>query len=214
MKPTVVVSAAGCYVFLLLASECASQNQPHQHMKRIFSILLVLSCFSMGVNSHAGENSFLPGEYKLIAYTLSNGSSEIHPVSSSSKSVSFHRLYISPNAMNSVLNREEIFPGDSQINVNKSSYQGFAIHAAYAPTPDITFHSSIGLTDTMENKAIDYTDRIGWEVDLGLAYKFLNNFAYEVHFGYMDTGELFRDSNSFTDVDNITIVINKLTMSF
>ena len=183
-------------------------------MKKTLSALLVLFFFSIAINAHAGKNGFLPGEYKLIAYTLSNGSSDIHPDSNSSKSVSFHSLYISPDAMNTVLNREEIFLGDPQVNINKSSYQGFAIRAVHAPTPDITFHSSIGLTDTVENKAIDYTDRVGWEIDLGLAYKFLNNFAYEVHFGYMDTGELFRESNSFTDVDNITIVTNKLTMSF
>jgi len=175
---------------------------------------MVLSCFSMGVSAHAGESSLLPGEYKLIAYTLSNGNSEIHPDSSSSKSVSFHSLYISPDAMNTVLNREELLLGAPQENINKSNYQGFAIRAVYSPTPAITFHSSFGLRDTIENTAIDYKDRVGWEVDLGLADKFLNNFAYEVHFGYMDTGELFRESNSLANVDNITIVTNKLTMSF
>jgi len=183
-------------------------------MKRTFSILLVLICFSIAINAHADENSFFPGEYKLIAYTLSNGSSDIHPDSNSSKSFSFHSLYISPDSMNTVLNREEPLLGDPQVNINKSNYQGFAIRAAYAPIPALTFHSSIGLRDTIENKAIDYTDRVGLEVDLGLAYKFLNKFAYEVHFGYMDTGELFRESNSFADIDNITIVTNKLTMSF
>lgn len=183
-------------------------------MKRTFSILLVLICFSIAINAHADENSFLPGEYKLIAYTLSNGSSNIQPQHNSSKSFSFHSLYISPDAMNTVLNREEIFLGAPPVNINKSNYQGFAIRATYAPTPAITFHSAIGLTDTIENKAIDYTDRVGWEVDLGLAYKFLNKFAYEVHFGYMDTGELFRESNSLANVDNISIVTNKLTMSF
>jgi len=166
------------------------------------------------MNAHADENRFLPGEYKLIAYTLSNGSSDIHPESNSSKSFSFHSLYISPDAMSTVLNREELLLGVPQENINKSNYQGFAIRAVYSPIPAITFHSSFGLRDTMENKAIDYTDRVGWEVDLGLAYKFLNNFAYEVHFGYMDTGELFRESNSLANVDNISIVTNKLTMSF
>jgi hypothetical protein len=183
-------------------------------MKKTISILLALLFVSVAMNAHADESSFLPGEYKLIAYTLSNGSSDAYSDSDLSKGVSFHSLYISPDAMATVLNKEEIFLGDPRIDINKNSYQGFAIRAAYAPTPAITFHSSIGLTDTIENKTIDYTDRVGWEVDLGLAYKFFNNFAYEVHFGYMDTGELFRESNSYTDVDNITIVTNKLTMSF
>ena len=116
--------------------------------------------------------------------------------------------------MNTVLNREDTFLNNSAADINKGDYQGFAIRAAYAPTSAITFHSSIGLTDTLGNKELDYTDRVGWEVDLGMAYRFLNHFAYEVHFGYMDTGELFKESNSFTDVDDITIITNKLTMSF
>ena len=183
-------------------------------MKKSLQTILILICFSIASNAHAGGDDFLPGKYKIIAYTLSDGNSNTFPGSNSSKSISFHSLYISPAAMDTVLNREENFPGDSLINKNKSSYRSFAIRAAYTPTPSLTFHSAVGLTDTMDIRNIDYKDRVGWEVDLGIAYKFLNNFAYEVHFGYMDTGELFRESNTLTDVDNITIVTNKLTMSF
>ena len=183
-------------------------------MKRTFSILLTFIFICIAISAHADEKSLQQGEYKLIAYTLSNGSSDINSESNSSKSISFQSLYISPEAMNTVLNREDTFLNSSAADVNKDNYQGFAIRAAYAPTSAITFHSSIGLTDTLENKDLDYTDRVGWEVDLGIAYKFLNHFAYEVHFGYMDTGELFKESSSFTDVDDITIITNKLTMSF
>jgi hypothetical protein len=183
-------------------------------MKQKLSILLTLILVCIALNAHAEEKSLQQGEYKLIAYTLSNGSSDIYSEGSSSKSISFQSLYISPEAMNTVLNREDSFLNSSVSDINKGHYKGFVIRAAYAPTSSITFHSSFGLTDIMEDTKLDYTDRIGWEVDLGLAYKFLNHFAYEVHFGYMDTGELFRDSSSLNDVDNITIITNKLTMSF
>lgn len=183
-------------------------------MKRNFSILLAVIFTCVAFNVHAEENVLQKGEYKLIAYTLSNGSSDAYSENNSSKSISFQSLYISPEAMNTVLNREDSFLDNSAADINKGSYQGFAIRAAYAPTSAITFHSSLGLTDTLDDKDLDYTDRVGWEVDLGVAYKFLNHFAYEVHFGYMDTGELFKNSNSLNDVDDITIITNKLTMSF
>ena len=183
-------------------------------MKRSFSIFLTFLCLNIFSSAHAAEKGLQQGEYKLLAYTLSTGSPDTYSESNPSKSVSFHRLYISPDAMNTVLNRGENFPGNSQVNIPENTFQGFAIRAAYAPASDITLHSSISLTDTIEKKNIHYTDRVGWEVDLGLAYKFLNKFAYEVHFGYMDTGKLFTESKSYTDVDNITIVTNKLTMSF
>ncbi len=175
-------------------------------MKQTFSILFIFLFIITGISAHAEEKGLEQGEYKLLAYTLSNNGSESY----SSKSISFHSLYISPQAMDTVLNRDANNP---LADMHRNAYQGFAIRAAYAPTSALTFHSSIGLTDN-KNQDLDYNDRVGWEIDLGLAYKIFNNFAYEVHFGYMDTGELFKESNSYTDIDNITIVANKLTMSF
>jgi hypothetical protein len=180
-------------------------------MKSLFPsllILLLLLCSS----AHGGQQNLKQGDYKIFAYTLSNGGDDSNSGLSSAKSISFNTLYISPEAMNTVLNREGDSPNLSQIN--QDNYQSLAFKASYAPTSSITLHSAISLTDTIEKKALDYKDRVGWEVNLGLAYSFFNNFAYEVHFGYMDTGELFKESNTLTDVDNITIVTNKLTMSF
>ena len=183
-------------------------------MKRTFSILLTFLILSFAISVQAEGRNLQSGEYKLFAYSLSNGDSAGYSNSTPSKNISFHSLFISSEAMKTVLNREEMFLGNSHIDINKDNYQGLAIRAAFAPTDGITFHSSIGLTDTLEETNLDYTDRIGWEVDLGVAYKFLNKFAYEVHFGYMDTGELFKDSTSYTNIEDITIVTNKLTMSF
>ena len=179
-------------------------------MKQTFSIYLIFLFIFISISAHAEEKKLQQGEYKLLAYTLSNDDSENYPEYQAAKSISFHSLYISSEAMDTVLNRDESNP---LADMNKNNYQGFAIRAAYAPTAALTFHSSIGLTDN-KNQELDYSDRVGWELDLGLAYKLFHNFAYEVHFGYMDTGELFKESNSYTDIDNITIIANKLTMSF
>ncbi len=180
-------------------------------MKRTLAIFLTFLFITIGSSAHSEEKELQPGEYKLLAYTLSNSSPENFSEYKSSKSISFHSLYISHEAMNTVLNREKSNP---LANMEQNDYQGFSLRAAYAPTANITIHTSLGLTDTSKNKHIDYADRVGWEIDLGLAYKIFNNFAYEIHLGYMDTGELFQESRSYTDVDNITIVVNKLTMSF
>lgn len=184
-------------------------------MKQLFSLFTTFLILGIALTTDASGEGLQRGEYRVFAYTLSDGSANASSANSSSKSVSFHSLYISPKAMNTVLNREDLSFGSPHININKkNNYQGIALKAAYAPTSNITFHSSIGVTDTLDAQNIDYTERIGWEVDLGIAYKFLDNFAYEVHFGYMDTGELFKESKSYTDVDDITIIVNKLTMSF
>jgi hypothetical protein len=116
--------------------------------------------------------------------------------------------------MNTAFNRDGDFPHTNLKAIDKNHFQGIALKAAYSPTSSITLHSSIGLTDTSNDERLDYTDRLGWELDLGMAYNFLGNFAYEIHFGYMDTGQLFTESNRYTDIEDITIVTNKLTMSF
>ncbi|MDP3480645.1 MAG: hypothetical protein Q8R88_12805, partial [Desulfoprunum sp.] len=53
-----------------------------------------------------------------------------------------------------------------------------------------------------------------WEANLGLIYKMYKNFSYQVHFGYMDTGDLFKERNTYKDVESIIMVNNQLTMSF
>ena len=173
-------------------------------MKKLFSTALFITLLSLATLAQAGDSDLSSGKYTLHAYTLSNGA----PVDSK------ENLYIFTNAMDSAFNKDESYSHDSIEGINGERFQGITLKAAYAPTSTITFHSSIGLTNTSSDERLDYTERIGWELDLGMAYKFLDNFAYEVHFGYMDTGQLFTESNKYADIENITIVTNKLTMSF
>lgn len=184
------------------------------NMKKVFPIALVALFLSLGVVAQAAERVAWGDEYSLQAYTLSNGSPVTIKASSENDTIGKNNLYIFSDAMDTVLNRDEDLFRKSRAGINAIPFQGVVIQAAYAPLSNITIHSSIGLSNTSADETLDYTDRLGWELDLGVAYKFLNKFAYEVHFGYMDTGELFTESNKYTDLKNITIVTNKLTMSF
>jgi len=179
-------------------------------MKRIFSSFLILTLLCISTDAFAKGRLLQPGEYKLLVYTLNNGDS----VSIQDDEDRYHSLYIFPEAMDSLFNRDENYYATPGIGINEDHFQGLSLKAAYSPATDVTLLSSFGLTDTSSNKDLDYYQRLGWEIDLGIAYKFLNKFAYEVHFGYMDTGELFIESNRYTDVEDITIITNKLTMSF
>lgn len=183
-------------------------------MRHSFAIILT-SCFIfLATSAYADKNILQQGEFKLRSYTLSNGSPVGSYNSTSAKTDSFDSLYISPAAMETILSNGGELYGSNQHGINSENLKGFAINLAYAPTSDFTIHTSFGFTETIEQDKIRYSDSTGWEVDLGVAYQFLNNFAYEVHFGYMDTGDLFKESNHYMDVEEITIVTNKLTMSF
>lgn len=183
-------------------------------MKTFFSTSLLALLLCLAVNVQAAGSGLQTGGYTLHAYTLSNGDPAYSQKDNSYNTIAFHNLYIFSNAMDTAFSRDSDFLNAGSPGINTDQYQGIALKAAYSPTSAITFHSSIGLTDTSSDERLDYTERLGWELDLGMAYKFLGKFAYEVHFGYMDTGQLFTESNRYADIEDITIVTNKLTMSF
>ncbi|WP_419175653.1 hypothetical protein [Desulfosediminicola sp.] len=91
--------------------------------------------------------------------------------------------------------------------------KGFAIAAEYSATANFTVQGALGFaqnrwqTDQVSNEG-------SWEANLGLVYKFLDNLSYEIHFGYMETGDLFKERSTYSDIENIIMVSNKLTMSF
>lgn len=96
---------------------------------------------------------------------------------------------------------------------NKTATDGFAIAAEYSPTASIALQGVVGITKNSWDPNISKHDS-SWEANLGVIYKMFKNFSYEVHFGYMDTGDLFKERNTYKDVESIIMVSNQLTMSF
>lgn len=90
----------------------------------------------------------------------------------------------------------------------------FALSAEIAATPDLSVQGSLGFAKNRWDEATDPHYNSAWEANLGIIYKLLDNLSYEIHFGYMDTGDLFRDSDTYTGVESIIMINNKLTMSF
>lgn len=96
----------------------------------------------------------------------------------------------------------------------KSVTDTFALSADFSATPDLYLHGSIGMTSNRWDAAVNPDYNSSWEANLGVIYKLFNNIRYELHFGYMETGDLFKESNVYSDVESIIMISNKLTMSF
>lgn len=98
---------------------------------------------------------------------------------------------------------------------NGSNTKGIALSAQIDATDKISLQGVFGVTrNLMTGDTADYENESSWEANLGIIYKFLGNLSYELHFGYMDTGDLFNDRSSYTDVENIIMISNQLSMSF
>lgn len=91
--------------------------------------------------------------------------------------------------------------------------KGFAISAEYSATQRFALQGVLGITQNQDaTSSLD--DNSSWEANLGVIYRFLDNLSYEVHFGYMEAGDLLRERHSYSDQESIIMISNKLTMSF
>lgn len=90
----------------------------------------------------------------------------------------------------------------------------FAFSADYMATPDLSLRTTFGITKNRFDSTFDPNYQTSWEANLGIFYQLFNNIRYEIHFGYMDTGDLFKESSAYTDVESIIMISNKLSMSF
>lgn len=89
-----------------------------------------------------------------------------------------------------------------------------AVSTELFTTSDISLHGTFGIAKNRWKEASDAHYDSAWEANLGIIYKLFNNFQYEMHFGYMETGDFFHDSGTLTGNESIIMINNKLTMSF
>ncbi len=96
-----------------------------------------------------------------------------------------------------------------------SNASGVALSATFDASQKISLQGAFGVTRNLSTSDLrKYVNESSWEANLGVIYKLLNNLSYELHFGYMDTGTLFHDRSSYTNVESIIMISNQLTMSF
>ncbi len=98
-------------------------------------------------------------------------------------------------------------------SAKSSATGGFALAAEYSPNSKFSFLGAFGLTSSdwdpgsRENQA-------SWEANLGIIYNLFNNVSYGVHFGYMETGDVYQRRDSYSDVESVIMISNQLTLSF
>lgn len=96
-----------------------------------------------------------------------------------------------------------------------SNISSIGLSAQLDATKNISLQGALGVTRNLWTpELIGDLNGSSWEANLGVIYKFLNNLSYELHFGYLDTGNLFSDRNSYSDVESIIMISNKITLSF
>lgn len=150
-------------------------------------------------------------------YTITGYSFDSDAVSESDSGLLFETSRFKPLMITNVTS--DIFgenPFSSSLDAASSPMvpHGFAIAAEYLPTPSLAFHGAIGVTRGAWDDAASSDLQSSWEANIGVVYNFFNSLSYEVHFGYMDTGDLFQQVDTYSEIDSIIMVSNQLTLSF
>lgn len=152
--------------------------------------------------------------YRVTSYTLGRGLDQGQDTHTRATG-SFSPLLITGNATDILDNEFDgsvslVEPFSGAVNT-----EGIAVSAEFDATDKISLHGAFGVTRNLWDPEAGISDRSSsWEANFGVIYKLIGNFSYELHFGYMDTGNLFTNRSSYTNVDSIIMISNKLTLSF
>lgn len=151
-------------------------------------------------------------EYRITGYTF-----DADAVSVSESGLLFQTSRFKPLMITSATSDvfgEDPFGTSFSSQTTGTAPHGWAIAAEYLPTPNLAFHGVIGVTSVAWDSDSANELQSSWEANIGVVYNFYNSLAYEVHFGYMDTGDLFQQVNTYSEIDSIIMVSNQLTLSF
>jgi hypothetical protein len=179
----------------------------------VIQILIVLQLIFQSGALYAAD----PGAhsaYKVTSYNL-GAIQGIQDNTTLNQSRDFNPLLIT-NTTSDILNSEhERTVSFDETAPHSSNISSIALSAQFDATHNISVQGSFGLTRNLWTpELMGSVNGSSWEANLGVIYKLLNNLSYELHFGYMDTGDLFSDRSSYSDVENIIMISNQLSLSF
>ncbi|MCP4340939.1 MAG: hypothetical protein GY799_19140 [Desulfobulbaceae bacterium] len=184
-------------------------------MKKIIvlHIVIVLQLFLQSGTPYAADFN-AHSAYKVTSYNL-GAIKDLPGNAALSQSSDFNPLLIT-NTTADVLNSEH----QRTVSLDDTAPDSFnlnsiALSAQFDATKNISLQGTFGVTRNLWTPDLmGSVDGSSWEANLGVIYKLLNNLSYELHFGYMDTGDLFNDRSSYSDVENIIMISNQLSLSF
>jgi len=174
----------------------------------LFSLVVCLQA------PHAWAESSTHSVYRVTSYNLG---ALMEPPDAP---VSFNRSNFDPLLITStksdILNSElEGTVTWVETSPHTANSRGIALSADFDATQKVSLHGAFGVTRNLwAPDSVDYENESSWEANLGVVYRLLDNLSFELHFGYMETGDLFTDRSSYTGVENIIMISNKVTMSF
>jgi len=183
-------------------------------MKKYFAITLYLLLSMFLANFSCAEEVRTHNAYRITSYNLGAilGSQDLVPARTARN---FQPLLIASTKADILNNELEGTVSLSEVTSHNTNINGVALSAQFNASKNISVLGAFGMTKNLWTPdSLDYDNKASWEANLGIIYNLINNISYEMHFGYMETGNLFTERSSYSDVENIIMISNRLTLSF
>lgn len=180
------------------------------HIAALVSLLFY--SITAGVSVLLAEQLDGEQKYKITGFSFDSDAVSESEQGLHIESSRFKPLMITGSATDILIG--DSFTTDLSSETSKSAPHGFAVAAEYLATPSLAFYGAIGVTKGNWDADASLETESSWEANIGIVYNFFNSLNYEVHFGYMDAGDVFQETDAYTDVDSIIMISNQLTMSF
>jgi len=87
------------------------------------------------------------------------------------------------------------------------------VGAKYALTEDITLWGNIGGA-TADQSGTAESDDYGLELDVNMSWNVMDNLTYTLRLGFLNAGDIWKDINGVTEVDDTFTIYHKLQVDF
>lgn len=179
-------------------------------MKKLIIYLTPLLFLTCTLQNASAEELEMLSAYKVTTYNL--GALMDFQETADIQLRNYEPLMITSTKAD-ILNHQSLTESSLRTTPDLGTSTGFAISAQYQPTNQFAVQGTFGIAKNNWDPSVAEHES-SWEANLGVVYRLLDNLNYEVHFGYMETGDVFKERNSYSDVESIIMVSNKLSMSF
>ncbi|MBU1139592.1 MAG: alginate export family protein [Proteobacteria bacterium] len=125
----------------------------------------------------------------------------------------FEPLYVLTGAKVSLLNNDMGSSNDYGKATRTAGAHGLVAAADFQATEKLGLHGAFGWAKAASEMP-GYDSDYGYEFDAGASYKLLDNLTYNLHFGYLVTGDFYQMGNAAVDTNDITLLYNNLSMTF
>jgi len=127
----------------------------------------------------------------------------------------FQPLYIATGPYSNILTGQDGSYGNAMTDydLGHSGAKVYVLSADYQVDPQLAVHGALGAAYADKTTA-GVDDEFGKEFNLGLKYQIMSNLAYELHFGYLWTGDFYKVGTAATQIDDVYQIDHSLTLSF